>query len=194
MLDPSVFLLLNDSILDLIAVDRSTPGLASAQALLERFEQKDMYTVAVDQELCPTKNTADEKVWNMKEIEIQQSMLLLANCFDYTRDAPLLLESDFVVQKNNLHCGAKAENPLSKVRFFHEVTPEFGQSAPDHLPLAYSLQSFDTKESRSFQELRLRIIVRTSSKQKLVEAVFDAWYKSLRGRRSPQKMICDVVQ
>jgi HD superfamily phosphohydrolase len=173
MLDASIFLQCRDSVIDMIA-NTVTPELAPARALIVRLRTHDLYKCVIDKPMSET--PAHQQLWNnWSERNIVEQMLAHGGRHG---DASLHLD-DLVVQKCTIHCGRGDTNPLSHVCFLEKsrAAKEKLLLTPEHLPQAVIVDEFayEAKIPRSFQQKRLRLYCRDSSKVDLARHVFASW-------------------
>ena len=89
-----------------------------------------------------------------------------------SQEAALPLEkTDLIVDKMHLHHGMKADNPVSRLRFFGKGDDEnqIARQVPE--------KSYDTILPRCFEERAVRVFCRKPAKEKKVKEAFEAWCK-----------------
>ena len=89
-----------------------------------------------------------------------------------SQEASLPLEkTDLIVDKMHLHHGMKADNPVSRLRFFGKYGDEnqIAQRIPEKV--------YHTILPRCFEERAIRVFCRKPVKEKKVKEAFDAWCK-----------------
>lgn len=187
---PDFLLRLKDDVLSLIA-HTDDENLRAAQTLIERINGHDMYKCAVDLpldiegsrfEMDEEGNQYYKRVYEMDQHEIESGILLEAKYWSQRSGCTIDLDADdFVVDKFCMHHGAKASNPLDRVRFFDEMNEKlFGPI--DDLPTASApkLADYKCKNPTSFQKVGIRIYVRDESKKAIVNQVFNQWFEGVK--------------
>ena len=82
-----------------------------------------------------------------------------------------LEKTDLIVDKMHLHHGMKADNPVSRLRFFGKYGDEnqIAQRIPEKV--------YHTILPRCFEERAIRVFCRKPVKEKKVKEAFEAWCK-----------------
>jgi HD superfamily phosphohydrolase len=177
MLEPSAFLKLKDSIIDVIN-SSTDPNLANAKELISRWQRRDLYKCVATKEIN-LKEPVERRIWNKTSDEIEQEMISVRGVHydDITGEKLELQEEDFIVERCNIHHGSKDKNPLLKMRFLPKdelwkLTEPIG-SLPEACEINES--SYDAQFPRAFQANSIRVFSRHSSKTGLLKHVFDVW-------------------
>lgn len=177
MLEPSAFLQLKDSIIDVI-YSSTDPNLAKARELISRWQRRDLYKCTRTKEIN-MKEPVERRIWNKSDDEIKQEMLCVRGIHKHeiTGETLELLEEDFIVERCNIHHGSKDKNPLLKMRFLpkDELWKLTGpiQSLPEACEINES--NYDAQFPRAFQANSIRVFSRNSDKNGLVSHIFDTW-------------------
>jgi hypothetical protein len=187
---PDFLLQLKDDVLTLIE-HSSDERLLPAQAVIGRMNGHDMYKCAVDLPLDIEGDCIDvdqvyhlygKRVYEMTEFEIHSGIMLEVKFWNDKYGVKIDLEKDdFIVDKYCMHHGAKADNPLDRMRFFDEMNDNFFGPIED-LPTASppKLADYKCKNPTSFQKVGLRIYVREEIKRGLVNQVFNQWFEGVK--------------
>jgi HD superfamily phosphohydrolase len=176
MLEPSVFLQLKDSIIDVIA-SSTDPNLAEAKELISRWQRRDLYKCVAAKEIN-MKNSVERRIWNKSTDEITQEMIRVRGVHSSDTGQKLeLQEDDFIVERCNIHHGSKDNNPLSKMRFLPKDKLSKLSEPIDSLPEACEINesSYDAQFPRAFQANSIRFFSRVSLKDDLLKHVFTTW-------------------
>jgi HD superfamily phosphohydrolase len=176
MLEPSAFLQLKDSIIDVIN-SSTDPNLAEAKALIARWHRRDLYKCVAKKEINMNESV-ERRIWNKSTDEITQEILSVRGEHESDTGQKLVLqEEDFIVELCNIHHGSKDNNPLSKMRFLPKDKLWKLTVSIDSLPEACEINesNYDAQFPRAFQANSIRVFSRDSSKDDLLRHVFDNW-------------------
>ena len=102
--DPERYIHLDDSLLHEIRVS-DDPRLAKAQALVEKFDRRELYSCV------------GEKGINL-QLAKKMGKITEADIINAATNSGNLKAEDICVRKCNMHFGMKEKNPLSEVSFF----------------------------------------------------------------------------
>jgi HD superfamily phosphohydrolase len=175
MLEPSAFLQLKDTIIDVI-YSSTDPNLAKAKELIARWQRRDLYTCIATKEINMN-DSVERRIWNKSSDEITQEMLSVRGKHEITGEILELQEEDFIVERCNIHHGSKDKNPLLKMRFLPKEELWKLTGPIDSLPKACEINesNYDAQFPRAFQANSIRVFSRQFDKNGLVSHVFTNW-------------------
>lgn len=182
MLDPSAYLQLKDSIIDVIN-SNTDPNLAKAKELISRWQRRDLYTCVRTREINMN-DPVERRIWNKKGDEIKKEMISVRGVHYSDTGLKLVLkDEDFIVELCNIHHGLKDKNPISQMRFLPKGKLAKLTGPIDSLPEACEINesSYDAQFPRAFQANSIRVYSRDAVKNGLVEHSFDAWLNEIAG-------------
>lgn len=168
-LNPQSYLLLNDSILDVIAAN-DCPDLKPARLLLNRYRSHKLYKKIADKPISTGSDCRgfkylwEEKLWNMSDQEIANTIFKMGQLRDVSFN---LTEEDIIVEKRQIHHGKGAENPVNGMRFLSKsLISKARDEFPEHLPEALQISEDDYEccIPRAFLQRTLRIYCRKHDK------------------------------
>lgn len=177
MLDPNCYLQLTDHVIEQILI---APGLElkPARHLIHRLRCHDLYKCAGQRAIILTEKV-DQLIWEKDEIEIRDEMLALGGEYRDENDVPIRLEArDVIVEKCEMHHGAKRRNPMELVRFLSKEAMHALNKPMDELPEAKQLptENFDGHVPNVPQRQAIRVYCRSSPvKTKLLAHIFQLW-------------------
>lgn len=199
MLDPYVFMELDDSIFELI-LHSPDPRLNPAKKLLyERYKPRKLYK-CVGWEVIDRKNEIGSIIWKKSESEIADEMLTMGGEHRDNDGNPLTLKKeDFVLDKCSSNYGARDKNPLDKMRFVRreDMSTDKKHKPAEELPVAvkFDEKRYETELPRSFESNILRAYSRNDEKADLVGHVFAEWIeKALAGEAGIFSMTTELEE
>jgi HD superfamily phosphohydrolase len=163
---PQSYLLLRDSILDIIATTED-PNLRQAKILINRYRSHNLYKKVAEEQLNSShgKNAAmwQRELWSMKESKIASEIVKNGQFKD-----PLVKfsEEDIIVEKRQIHHGMGSENPVSAMRFLPKSQLSKLRNTPENLPIAEEIKEceYECAIPRAFLQRTLRIYCRRADK------------------------------
>jgi HD superfamily phosphohydrolase len=163
---PQSYLLLRDSILDIIATTED-PNLRQAKNLINRYRSHNLYKKVAEEQLNSShgKNAAmwQRELWSMKESKIASEIVKNGQFKD-----PLVKfsEEDIIVEKRQIHHGMGSENPVSAMRFLPKSQLSKLRNTPENLPIAEEIKEceYECAIPRAFLQRTLRIYCRRADK------------------------------
>ncbi|GAX28013.1 hypothetical protein FisN_16Lh284 [Fistulifera solaris] len=196
MLDPYVFMDLDDSIFELI-LHSPDPRLNPAKKLIyERYKSRKLYK-CVGWEVIDRKYEIGMNIWEKSESQIAAEMLTMGGEHRDSDGRPLILEkADFVLDKCSSNYGSGDKNPLEKMRFVRreDMSTHKKHRPAEDLPVAilFDEKRFSTELPRSFESNIIRVYSRNDQKSDLVGHVFAMWIeKALSGKAGIFSMTSD---
>jgi len=217
MLDPAVFLQLNDSIMDVLW-HASDPRLQPAKDLLwTHYQPRVLYKCVATKRVGETDDNAAAAaaLWNQSEWDMVQALVKVHQeetmtptlsgsaaaaaadddeddgCFQLTHD-------DVVVEKCTINYGRGTENPLEKIRFVpRSQRAQFwdARTPISQWPVAqpFDAAAYATELPRAFQTRSIRFYVRNPNCAKTTLAIQKAvevwWNKPLQQQQQPRPML-----
>lgn len=168
-LHPQSYLLLADSILDVIATNDS-PELKPARLLLNRYRSHMMYKKIAEKPISSNDDSKgfkyawEEELWNMPDEEIASTILKMGRLENASFQVS---EDDIIVEKRQIHHGKGADNPVNGMRFLpktmiSKATEEYPEYIPD--AIAISEDDYECCIPRAFLQRTLRIYCRNYDK------------------------------
>ncbi|KAL7470705.1 hypothetical protein ACHAXS_010965 [Conticribra weissflogii] len=164
MISADSYLLLNDSILDIIAFSQE-PKLQPARDLLSRFHARDLYKMVAQQHIASYDGKEidydwQKELWDMNESQIGNEIIKCSKLGQTDRNS--LTEVDVIVEKRSIHHGMKDQNPVNNVRFLSKNLLSKLRKNPDELPEAepYPESEYTAKMPRSFLQRTVRVYCR----------------------------------
>lgn len=196
MLDPYVFMDLDDSIFELI-FHNPDPRLNPAKKLIfERYKPRKLYK-CVGSKTIDRKDEVGANIWKKSETQIAAEMLIIGGEHRDNAGNPLTLEKeDFVLDKCSSNYGSGNKNPLEKMRFVRreDMSTHKKRKPAEELPVAilFDEKRFETELPRSFESNILRVYSRNDQKSDLVGHVFAEWVEeAFAGRAGMFSMTSD---
>ena len=86
-----------------------------------------------------------------------------------------LLETDLIVEKMHVHHGMKANNPVSRLRFFPK------HSGEDAIGRQVQERFYETALPKAFEDFAVRVFCRNQAKEDSARNAFKAWQKQRSG-------------
>ena len=177
MLDPCSYMQLDDSIIDKIPV-LPDPELKPARQLIQRLLAHDFYKCAGKRAIILSRKI-DLIIWAKEENEIRDEILALPGIHTDDNGEIIKLTSwDVIVEKCDMHHGAKHRNPMELVRFLSKADMHLLCLPMDNLPEAKQMpiEDFDGHVPRVAQRQAIRVFCRGSpAKTKLLAHIFFLW-------------------
>lgn len=173
MLDPKVYLRMRDCVIDLIEFSED-PRLARAQDVIRRLRSRDLYKCAAVRKL-DMENDVDKKIWAKKEIEIEAELLQVRGEYE---GHLTLNANDIIIEKRNIHSGAKEDNPLLRMRFLPKRNIRLLTRPIAQLPEAFERaeKNYVAHTPIANQENSIRAFCRGSKEKcELLGQVFAQW-------------------
>jgi deoxynucleoside triphosphate triphosphohydrolase SAMHD1 len=169
-LHPQSYLLLTDSILDVIAANDS-PELKSSRLLLNRYRSHMLYKKIADKPISSSDDSKgfkylwEEKLWNTPDEEIASTILKMGRLENASFHVS---EDDIIVEKRQIHHGKGTHNPVNGMRFLpktmiSKATEEYPEYLPDAIPI--SEDDYECCIPRAFLQRTLRIYCRNYDKE-----------------------------
>jgi HD superfamily phosphohydrolase len=172
MLDPKVYVRMRDSVIDLIEFSQD-PRLKPAQEVIRKLRRRELYKCTALRKMDMQTET-DAKIWEKTEDQIVEELLQIRGDHGEGR----LEAEDIVVEKKDIHMGAKEFNPLLRMRFLQKRNMRLLSRSILNLPEAVQRpeKDFVAHIPKVNQELSLRVFCRGSkSKCELLSHVFAKW-------------------
>jgi HD superfamily phosphohydrolase len=168
-LHPQSYLLLTDSILDVIAASDS-PELKPARVLLNRYRSHMLYKKIAEKPISSSDDSKgfkylwEEELWNMSDDEIANTILKMGRLENASFQVS---EDDIIVEKRQIHHGKGVDNPVNGMRFLpktmiSKATEEYPEYLPDAIPI--SEDDYECCIPRAFLQRTLRIYCRNYDK------------------------------
>jgi HD superfamily phosphohydrolase len=169
--NPQSYLLLRDSILDVIAATEDV-NLRPARILINRFRSHKLYKKVSEQAIVSHDGKEvdipwQRKLWNMDESEIVSQIVKCSRLKNSNDNSLDLSEDDVIVEKRQIHHGMGAENPVSSMRFLPKSQLSKLRNAPEDLPRAEQIPESDYECAipRAFLQRTVRIFCRSDDKE-----------------------------
>eukprot|EP00979_Chaetoceros_neogracilis_P013560 scaffold3905_cov251-Chaetoceros_neogracile.AAC.1 len=169
--NPHSYLLLKDSILDVIAATEDL-NLRPARILINRFRSHKLYK-RVAQQAIVSNNGKDidipwqRRLWDMEESKITEEIVKWSSLKSSKTCSIDLSEDDVVVEKRKIHHGMGEENPVSSMRFLPKSQLSKLRNAPENLPRAQQIpeSEYECAIPRAFLMRTVRIYCRNLDKE-----------------------------
>ena len=201
MLDPSVYVQLTDNVLERILAT-TDPNLEPAQQLIRRLRRHDFYK-CVGKCTINLSKKVDQLIWKKDEIEIRDEILSIRG-IDFEENGEINLSAnDVIVEKCEMHHGAKHQNPMELVRFLSKAKMVALCNPMDELPEAREMREGDFigHIPNAAQQQSIRLFCRGSlAKAVLLSHVFSQWelqneqqYSGEIRTNDPPLMVADKV-
>jgi len=161
---PNLFLRTDDTIVSLIenmAISSGNP-LGRLRRLINDRRMHRMYKSVFEVEL----GELDDDLWGQSEDVIANELMLEQTLAQSMRGhkgsgdegqlngdqkQQVLTRADFIVDKREIHCGRKAQNPVAQMRFLKNKADKVSlHGSPDKLPLCGELETVPLDTPRSF--------------------------------------------
>jgi hypothetical protein len=174
---PRLFARLDDSILGIIenkVADSGPQTFPTLRKLLKRYRGHDFYKCVGEVEI---EVVGGAEMWALTEDQIKQDIMSEEVVYD-SKDGKLSLnKDDFIVEKRELHCGSKENNPVSQMRFYAKSDSQKLKNHPEELPLATEVDeaSLPMNTLKSFIKRSIRLYSRNSEKNEFITMVFHNW-------------------
>ena len=168
IVDPNAYLLLKDSILDIIAAS-DRPELKQARLLLNRYRAHKIYKKIASQAITSSDGKQidyawQRELWEMDELEMAAQII---KCSQLHNSPPSLIlkVDDIIIEKRVIHHGMKADNPVNGMRFVPKHLLSKLRETPDKLPIAIQVdeKAYECSIPRAFLQRTLRIYCRNPS-------------------------------
>ena len=179
MLEPSVFLRLRDSILDVIG-ETTDPRLEPARKLIDDYRSRKFYKYAALVEL-DLKDEGLRLLWQKSEREIKEEMISIRGEHDGGQNK--LSMQDFILEKLTIHYGSRDKPFLQRMRFVPNGFRANLRKPVDELPEAVrvSEEKYEAQLPKKYQECSLRVFCRDHSKTDLVRHVLHQYVVEAKG-------------
>lgn len=150
---------------------RSFPTL---RPLLKRFRGHDFYKCVGEVELETIGGAA---MWALSEDEIKRDIMNEDVFYDGEDGLLHLNGDDFIVEKRELHCGSKENNPVSQMRFYSKSDNQKLKNYAEDLPMAMEVDqaSLPMNTLKFFMKRSIRMYSRSSEKNEFMSLVFENW-------------------
>jgi len=167
---PRSYLLLKDSILDIIAAT-DAPELRQARLLLKRFQCHKLYKKVAEEPIPIIHDSGNgkdiqfkfawqRKLWSMSESEIAEDIVKCSQL----RGGPQrqLAPEHIIVEKRSIHHGMGSENPVSAMRFLPKTMLSKLREKPALLPIAHKIEEeeYECSIPRALLQRTLRLYCR----------------------------------
>jgi len=174
---PRLFARLDDGIIGIIenkVIDSGHQSFPNLRPLLKRFRGHEFYKCAGEVEI---ELVGGAEMWALTEDEIKRDIMSEEVLYDGGEGLLRLNEDDFIVEKRELHCGSKENNPVSQMRFYAKSDSQKLKNAPDELPVAHELNeaSLPMNTLKSFIKRSIRLYSRNPKKNEFITMVFENW-------------------
>ena len=186
---PNLFLRTDDTIVSSIenmAID-SGESLGGLRQLINERRMHRMYKSVFEVEL----GELDDDLWGQSEDAIANELMLEQTMAQSSRGykgsseegqlngdqkQQVLTRADFIVDKREIHCGRKAQNPVAQMRFLKNKADKISlHGSPDKLPLCGELETVPLDTPRSFLRRTIRFFSRNPSKHELLSHICHSW-------------------
>ena len=158
-------------------IESGPKSFHSLRRLLKRFNGHDFYKCAGEAEI----EKVGTELWALSEDELKRDIMKEMNgnaSYDNGDGVKLVLyEDDFIVEKRELHCGSKDDNPVAHMRFFSKSDNLKLKSCPQDLPEATEVDetSLPMNTLKQFMKRSIRLYSRSSEKNELLAMAFENW-------------------
>ena len=162
---PQSYLLLKDSILDVIAMNPD-PNLRRARCLINRFRSHKLYKKVAEQAISNGEHVDhswQQELWSMDDSEIAKQIVKHGDFEDKSRK---FSEDDIIVEKRKIHHGMGDSNPVNSIRFLPKSQLSKLRNPPEDLPTAEKINEIEYEccIPRAFLQKTIRIYCRKADK------------------------------
>jgi hypothetical protein len=116
-------------------------------------------------------------MWDLSADEIKRDIMNEDGFYDGEDGLLHLNGDDFIVEKRELHCGSKENNPVSQMRFYSKSDNQKLKNYADALPMATEVDqaSLPMNTLKFFIKRSIRMYSRSSEKNEFMSLVFENW-------------------
>ncbi|KAL9179279.1 hypothetical protein ACHAXT_008569 [Thalassiosira profunda] len=175
MLDPKIYLELDDGILDRI-MNTNDVRLRPSQRLIKSFREHKVYE-KVGKPIVIGEAQWQQKLWDMDSTDIVSGILGADD-----RDA--LGEDDIIIDRRQIHHGMGARNPVDSMRFLSKDKHRELINSPDRLPEAKQVPGSSYRTPTTFLERSVRVFCRNEAKRKRLSNLYGEFIHNLQSEKS----------
>ena len=173
---PKLYLRVDDGIVGIVE-DRATDNddLLRLKELIYQCRNHVFYKCAGEKEVV---DLGGDAFWNdTSEDDIRREILEGNLHYDAGGKALTLDPNDIHVEKREIHCGRKKDNPVGQMRFLYKSQcGENLKNTINELPIAREVTKFPSDTPKEFVERTIRVFSRSEEKNEFVAHAYENWF------------------